>query len=62
MYISRSNLLSVALELKHMKSKIQIKHKKHSKQSEMGSQIRRQEQLLSASLLEAYPYFSVLQF
>ena len=59
MYISRSNLSSVALEQKHRKSNIQIQPKDHlnPKQIEMGSQIRRQGQLQSALLFEAFPYF-----
>ena len=44
MYISRSNYSSVALELNHRKSNIQILQKEalKSKQIEIGGQIRRQ--------------------
>ena len=60
MYISRSNLSSVALEPKHRKSKIQFQQKKQTNRN--GSQIRRQGPILSAILFKAFRIFSVFEF
>ena len=57
MYISRSNLSLVALKPKEVKESNIANGALKSKQFELGIQMRRKGQLLSAILFEAFAYF-----